>query len=195
MDDSVILGIQFFLLSPNVYDYQKVHLFLDACRKLLTLSQQNNFGLSKNKLVGADEVMQYYVTVIMPQLNASLAFLSLSETQLSQAALHITSLASAISQDMSMHRWSDAQMQKVNGLVQICAVLAHEVCHKQDDNDCYYQLTELYRESVQQYVNIMPDDQSLYCSLLIRAQGIFSPREQVFDDQSCQHQQAGLSVS
>ena len=101
MDQGVFLGIQHFLLWPNCYDQEKINHFLEACRNLLQISRHHHFGLPKHQPVGADDVMQYYTMVIVPQLQSFLAPLSLSAMQLDQAAIHITSLACAISQDIS----------------------------------------------------------------------------------------------
>lgn len=177
MDDSVFVGIQHFLLWPNCYDQEKITLFLEACRNILQISRLHHFGLPKHKCVGADEVVQYYTKVIVPQLKSFIAPLSLSPIQMDHAATHITSLACAISQDMRESHWLDEQLDKVNGLMQICMVLAHEVCQKKDDSDHYYQFTELYREPVQHYANVIPNEQLLLGSIMARQVGMFSPRE------------------
>ena len=182
MDENILLGIQRFLLWPSYYDQEKVNLFLDACRKIFRLSQQQNFGLPQHKSIGADEVVHYYLTVIMPQLQSFLAKSFWSEIRLDRAAIHVTSLASAISRDITQVRWSNENLNKVNGLMQICMILAQEICQKKDDDDRYYQFTELYRESVQRYANVIPPDQLLLDSIAARAAGVFSPSERVSDN-------------
>lgn len=177
MDKSVFFGIHRFLLWPNCYDQGKINLFLEACRNILKISRRNHFGVPEYKSVGADEVVQYYMTVIVPQLKTFLAPSPLSAHQLDHAAIHITSIACAISQEMSQGRWPDEQLDKVNGLTQICMVLAQEICQKKDDSDHYYQFTELYREPVQRYTNVTPSNQLLLDSIAAREVGMFSPRD------------------
>lgn len=151
IDKGTISAIKAFIEKPSVNDQEEARCFLDACRALLQSAREHHFGCSPEKEVGPEVTQYYYRKTVMPALSAQLS-LQLNPLQLETAAQYITSLGSAISNQMTSGSLTKHQTEKLNGLVGLLEVFANKVLNKIDDRKNYYRFEDDYASVVRLYV-------------------------------------------
>lgn len=176
IDEDIVSAIKRFVESPSYYDQGKVSDFLDACRGLVNLSREHCFGVRDRQEISPEDVLTYYQSILVPALSRQLS-LSLLPMQLNNAAAHIASLSSVISEKYVSGELSSDLYEKINGLIQLLTVFLVEVCQKIDDRPMYYKFVDDYREPFQRYLNVLPGEKYFIQNTLASGVGLFSPKE------------------